>query len=58
MSGTRPTAGSRWWSKGEPEILTSYLQAVHREFGDMIRGIREVSEPSGDESLAGFTIRY
>jgi acylphosphatase len=44
--------------EGEPEILASYLMAVHHEFGDMIRDIREVNEPSDGESLAGFTIKY
>jgi acylphosphatase len=44
--------------EGEPEILNSYLQAVHREFGDMIRDFQEENEPIGEESLAGFTIRY
>jgi acylphosphatase len=44
--------------EGDPETLASYLLAVHREFGDMIRDIREQNEPSGGESLAGFTIRY
>ena len=44
--------------EGEPDILSSYLQAVHREFGDMIRDIQEERQPSGGESLAGFTIRY
>jgi len=44
--------------EGEPEILSSYLRALHHEFGDMIRDIHEESEPSGGESLAGFTIRY
>jgi acylphosphatase len=44
--------------EGEPEILDSYLRAVHREFGDMIRDIREETEQAGGESLAGFTIRY
>ena len=44
--------------EGEPEILASYLQAVHREFGDMIRDIHEELQPVGDEQLAGFTIRY
>ncbi len=44
--------------EGEPEIVTSYLEAVHREFGDMIRDIREDREQAEGESLAGFTIRY
>ena len=44
--------------EGEPTILNSYLEAVHREFGDMIRDFREQHEPLGQESLAGFTIRY
>ena len=44
--------------EGEPESLASYLEAVHREFGDMIRDIQEDVEPVGDEALAGFTIRY
>jgi acylphosphatase len=44
--------------EGESESVASYLQAVHREFGDMIRDIREETEPDGGESLAGFTIRY
>ena len=44
--------------EGEPESLASYLEAVHREFGDMIRDIQEDAEPVGDEELAGFTIRY
>jgi len=44
--------------EGEPETLSSYLLAVHREFGDMIRDIHEEPEPAEGESLAGFTIRY
>lgn len=44
--------------EGEPESLTSYLQAIHREFGDMIRDIREEKESADGEPLAGFTIRY
>ena len=44
--------------EGEPEILSSYLQAVHREFGDMIRNIDEVVEPPDGEAFVGFTIRY
>jgi acylphosphatase len=44
--------------EGEPEILSSYLQAVHHEFGDMIRDIDEVVEPPDGEPFVGFTIRY
>ena len=44
--------------EGEPESLVSYLQAIHREFGDMIRDIHEERESSDGEPLAGFTIRY
>ncbi len=44
--------------EGEPEVVTSYLQSIRREFGDMIRDIREEPEQAGVESLAGFTIRY
>ena len=44
--------------EGEPDALATYLHAVHREFGDMIRDIQEELEPPGDETLAGFTIRY
>lgn len=45
-------------AEGDPESLVSYLQAILREFGDMIRDVREVSEPVEGEKLAGFTIRY
>ena len=44
--------------EGEPDVVASYLKAIHREFGNMIRDIREEPEQTGGESLAGFTIRY
>jgi len=44
--------------EGEPETLSSYLHAIRREFGDMIRDIHEEKEPVEGEPLAGFTIRY
>jgi acylphosphatase len=44
--------------EGEPDVVASYLLAIHREFGDMIRDIREEREQAEGECLAGFTIRY
>ncbi len=43
--------------EGEPEELTSYLQAIRREFGDMIRDVVEDDSGAGAEPFAGFTIR-
>jgi len=45
-------------AEGTPETLAAYLRAIRREFGDMIRDVREDPEPAGGEKLAGFTIRY
>jgi acylphosphatase len=45
-------------AQGEPEVLSQYLQAVQREFAEMIRDCDEVIEPSDGESFAGFTIRH
>ena len=45
-------------AQGEPETLVSYLQAILREFGDMIRDVREDPEPPDADPPAGFTIRY
>jgi acylphosphatase len=45
-------------AEGEAQILASFLQAIQREFGDMIRGVQEVQESSVHENLVGFTIRY
>ncbi len=44
--------------EGEPDSLASYLHAIHREFGDMIRDIQEEMESADGEPLSGFTIRY
>jgi acylphosphatase len=44
--------------EGEPDVVASYLQAIHREFGNTILDIHEETEQAGGESLAGFTIRY
>jgi acylphosphatase len=45
-------------AQGEPEDLNRYLQAVQREFAELIRDLDVASEPSSNESFAGFTIRY
>jgi acylphosphatase len=45
-------------AEGEAQILASFLQAIQREFGDMIRGVQEAPESSVHENLVGFTIRY
>lgn len=42
--------------EGESDVVTSYLQAIRWEFGDMIRDIHE--EEAEGENLIGFTIRY
>ena len=44
--------------EGEPATLAAFLDAIHREFGDMIRDIRSRTRAGRGEPLAGFTIRY
>ncbi len=45
-------------AEADPTVLADYLRAVRREFGDMIRDVREESEPTDGEPLAGFSIHY
>jgi len=44
--------------EGETSALDCYLDAILREFGDMIHDIRTEDRTAADEPLAGFTIRY
>jgi acylphosphatase len=45
-------------AEADPQTLASFLQAIQREFGDMIRNVQEIQESSAAEPLDGFTIRY
>jgi acylphosphatase len=44
--------------EGESPDLAAYLDAIHREFGNMIRDISVEREMPGNEPLEGFTIIY
>ncbi len=44
--------------EGEPRDVTSYLQAIQREFGEKIEAVQEVEASLTDEPLAGFSIRF
>ena len=44
--------------EGDLPNLAAYLDAVHREFGNMIRDISVQRETPGSEPLEGFTILY
>jgi acylphosphatase len=45
-------------AEGEPQALASFLQAIQREFGEMITAVEEVEENATGESFVGFMIRY
>jgi acylphosphatase len=45
-------------AEGESESLASFLQAIEREFGEMISSVEEVEENTTGETLVGFAIRY
>ncbi len=45
-------------AQGEPEVVASFLGAVHREFGDMIRNIQVAQETPDRGAPPGFTIHY
>jgi acylphosphatase len=44
--------------EGDSNDLAAYLDAIHREFGNMIRDITIETETPGSEPLAGFSIIY
>lgn len=44
--------------EGDSAGLAAYLDAIRREFGDMIRDITVEREPPGGEPLSGFSIIY
>jgi acylphosphatase len=44
--------------EGDSNDLAAYLDAIHREFGNMIRDITVERETPGSEPLAGFAIIY
>jgi acylphosphatase len=44
--------------EGDLPDLTAYLDAIHREFGNMIRDITVERQTPGIEPLEGFSIRY
>ncbi|WP_435017522.1 acylphosphatase [Tundrisphaera sp. TA3] len=45
-------------AQGDPPAVASFLTAVHREFGDMIRDIRVVPETPDAGAPPAFTIHY
>ncbi len=45
-------------AEGEPPELTTFLDAIRREFDFVIRDIDVVNEPPDDPPLPGFDIRH
>jgi acylphosphatase len=45
-------------AQGEPDVVASFLRAVHREFGDMIRDIQVAQEAPDGGAPPGFSIHY
>ena len=45
-------------AEGDPGMVASFLEAIRREFGDMIRDVRETQEPTGEARPFGFSIAF